>query len=381
MEDLTQLRAELDDIDSRLLDLFGRRMDCAERVAEYKRAEGLPVLDRARERAKLNAIYGAAPDELKDYSTLLFSTLLELSRARQYSLLGSTDDTLERIQTAVDTTDQLFPRSASVACQGVEGAYSQMAADKLFKRPSIEYHRTFEGVFRAVDEGRVRYGVLPVENSTAGTVGAVYDLMMRHDFHIVRTCRVKVDHVLLGNHGATLEKVHEVYSHSQAIRQCSEFLDSRHDINVHVVENTALAAQMVAKSGRTDVAALSSRSCADLYGLDVIDKDIQNKQSNVTRFACISKNLEIYPGADRTSLMMVTSNDPGSLYKVLARFYALDINLVKLQSRPIPDRDFEFMFYFDVQSPVVAPEFQTLMSSLGDVCEEYRYLGSYSEAL
>ena len=381
MEDLTQLRAELDDIDSRLLDLFGRRMDCAERVAEYKRAEGLPVLDRARERAKLNAIYGAAPDELKDYSTLLFSTLLELSRARQYSLLGSTDDTLERIQSAVDTTEQLFPRSASVACQGVEGAYSQMAADKLFKRPSIEYHRTFEGVFRAVDEGRVRYGVLPVENSTAGTVGAVYDLMMRHDFHIVRTCRVKVDHVLLGNHGATLEKVHEVYSHSQAIRQCSEFLDSRHDINVHVVENTALAAQMVAKSGRTDAAALSSRSCADLYGLDVIDKDIQNKQSNVTRFACISKNLEIYPGADRTSLMMVTSNDPGSLYKVLARFYALDINLVKLQSRPIPDRDFEFMFYFDVQSPVVAPEFQTLMSSLGDVCEEYRYLGSYSEAL
>lgn len=381
MEDLTQLRAELDDIDSRLLDLFGRRMDCAERVAEYKRAEGLPVLDRARERAKLNAIYGAAPDELKDYSTLLFSTLLELSRARQYSLLGSTDDTLERIHTACDTTDQLFPRSASVACQGVEGAYSQMAADKLFKRPSIEYHRTFEGVFRAVDEGRVRYGVLPVENSTAGTVGAVYDLMMRHDFHIVRTCRVKVDHVLLGNHGATLEKVHEVYSHSQAIRQCSEFLDSRHDINVHVVENTALAAQMVAKSGRTDVAALSSRSCADLYGLDVIDKDIQNKQSNVTRFACISKELEIYPGADRTSLMMVTSNDPGSLYKVLARFYALDINLVKLQSRPIPDRDFEFMFYFDVQSPVVAPEFQTLMSSLGDVCEEYRYLGSYSEAL
>ena len=381
MEDLTTLRKELDDIDKRILDLFARRMDCSERVAEYKRAEGLAVLDRARERAKLNSIYSAAPDELKDYSTLLFSTLLELSRARQYTLLGSTDDTLERIQAAYETTDQLFPRSASVACQGVEGAYSQMAADKLFKRPSIEYHRTFEGVFRAVDEGRVRYGVLPVENSTAGTVGAVYDLMMRHDFHIVRTCRVKVDHVLLGNHGATLDKVHEVYSHSQAIRQCSEFLDSRHDINVHVVENTALAAQMVAKSGRTDVAALSSRSCADLYGLDVIDKDIQNKQSNVTRFACISKDLEIYPGADRTSLMMVTSNDPGSLYKVLARFYALDINLVKLQSRPIPDRDFEFMFYFDVQSPVVAPEFQTLMSSLGDVCEEYRYLGSYSEAL
>jgi chorismate mutase/prephenate dehydratase len=205
--------------------------------------------------------------------------------------------------------------------------------------------------------------------------------MMRHDFHIVRTCRVKVDHVLLGNHGATLDKVHEVYSHSQAIRQCSEFLDSRHDINVHVVENTALAAQMVAKSGRTDVAALSSRSCADLYGLDVIDKDIQNKQSNVTRFACISKDLEIYPGADRTSLMMVTSNDPGSLYKVLARFYALDINLVKLQSRPIPDRDFEFMFYFDVDCPVAAPELATLVRSLEEECEEFRYLGSYSEVV
>ena len=146
-------------------------------------------------------------------------------------------------------------------------------------------------------------------------------------------------------------------------------------------ENTAIASQRVAESGKHDVAAIASRACADLYGLEICDQSIQDQQNNYTRFACITKDLAIYPGADRTSLMAVVSNEPGSLYKVLARFYALDVNLIKLESRPIPDRDFEFMFYFDVECPATAPEFQTLMNSLADVCEELRYLGSYSEVL
>ena len=140
-----------------------------------------------------------------------------------------------------------------------------------------------------------------------------------------------------------------------------------------------MAAKMVAESGRSDVAALSSRSCAELYGLKLLDRDVQDSANNYTRFACISKKLEVYPGADRTSLMMIVNHEPGALYKVLARFYALDINLVKLESRPIPGRDFEFMFYFDLECPAAAPELKALLDSLADVCEEYRYLGTYSE--
>ena len=266
-----------------------------------------------------------------------------------------------------------------MACQGVEGAYSQLAADRLFKRATISFFDSFEGVFHAVDEGACHYGVLPVENSTAGTVHQVYDLMERHQFCIVRSLRLKVDHQLLAIPGATLDGIRDIYSHQQAISQCRGFLESLPNVTVHVCENTAAAAKLVAESGRTDAAALSSRACAELYDLATLAKNVQDKGNNYTRFACISKHLEIYPGADRTSLMVVTGNTPGSLCKVLQRFYALDINLVKLESRPIPDSDFDFMFYFDLDCPVAAPEFSKLLASLDDLCDEYRYLGSYSE--
>jgi chorismate mutase/prephenate dehydratase len=204
--------------------------------------------------------------------------------------------------------------------------------------------------------------------------------MMQHDFHIVRTTRVKIDHNLLAKPGTRLEDIHEVYSHEQAITQCANFLEA-HGITAHVCENTAMAAQLVAQSDRTDVGALSSRTCAALYGLDVLQRDVQDRDDNFTRFACISKDLEIYPGANRTSLMIIVNHEPGALYQVLAKFYALDINIIKLESRPIPGRDFEFMFYFDIDCPVAAPEFRTLISSIGDSCEEYRYLGSYTEVV
>lgn len=379
MEDLTDVRTEIDSIDDQLVELFKKRMAATEKVAEYKKAHGLSVLDRTRERAILADVSSKVPPELQNYATVLFSLIMEVSRANQHAKLDAPSNEVKAIEEAIASTPDLFPQQAYVACQGVEGAYSQIAADKLFKHPTISYFESFEGVFRAVDEGFSQYGILPVENSTAGTVNQVYDLMMEHDFHIVRSVRLKVDHNLLAKAGTRIDDITDVYSHSQAIEQCSNFLSAHPSMHVHVCENTAVAAKMVAESERTDVAALSSRSCAELYDLVTLARSVQDQGNNYTRFACISKDLEIYPGAERTSLMMVTSNDPGSLYKVLARFYALDINLVKLESRPIPDRDFEFMFYFDIDCPVVAPEFMTLMSSLDDVCDEYRYLGSYTE--
>lgn len=379
MEDLGEIRQHIDRIDTDICRLFTERMQCAHDVAVYKQAHGKPVLDRSRERAKLASVASKVPADLADYTQVLFSLLMELSRARQNAELGGGTDLEHRIFDAVTSTPDLFPQAAQVACQGVEGAYSQLAADRLFKRATISFFDSFEGVFHAVDEGTCHYGVLPVENSTAGTVHQVYDLMERHQFCIVRSLRLKVDHQLLAIPGATLDGISDIYSHQQAISQCRGFLESLPNVTVHVCENTAAAAKLVAESGRTDTAALSSRACAELYDLATLAKNVQDKGNNYTRFACISKHLEIYPGADRTSLMVVTGNTPGSLCKVLQRFYALDINLVKLESRPIPDSDFDFMFYFDLDCPVAAPEFSKLLASLDDLCDEYRYLGSYSE--
>ena len=383
MAELSDLRQQIDAIDSQIFELFSERTDVAEKVAAYKRENGLRIFDPTRERAKVADAAERVPEDLSTYAQVLMELLMEASRARQHEMLddASDDPVLARIDEARRNTPELFPASARVSCQGVEGAYSQIAAEKIFRRPLISYSPTFDGVFRTVEQGIAQYGVLPLENSTAGSVNQMFDLMMEHSFHIVRTTRVKVDHNLLANPGATLEGIRDVYSHEQAINQCSEFLSGLPDVRVHVCENTAVAAQRVADSGRTDAAALSSLPCAGLYGLDVLSSSVQDRDNNYTRFACISKNLEIYPGANRTSLMIVLPHVPGALYKLLAKFYALDINLLKLESRPIPERDFEFMFYFDIECPAAAPEFRSLMSTLDGLCQQYRYLGSYAEVL
>ena len=379
--DLNDYRREIDGIDAQLLELFARRMDVAAAIAEYKKENALPVLDPNRERQKLLDIAEMAPEALRDYAVSLYSLLFELSRGYQNRILGVRTELTQQIADAIAETPQLFPESAAVACQGVEGAYSQLACDRLFRLANIFYFSSFEAVFSAIEKGLCRYGVIPLENSTAGSVNAVYDLMMRHDFRIVRSVRLKVDHNLLAAPGAALGDIREIYSHEQAIAQCSGFLQSLPGVTVVRCENTAAAAKRVAESGRTDVAALSSRSCAELYGLQCLAADVQDQGNNFTRFICIAKNLEIYPGADRTSLMMVLPHRPGSLYKVLSRFYALGINLNKLESRPLPERNFEFMFYFDLDAPVYSPGFRQLMGELPGLCEEFHYLGSYSEVL
>ena len=379
--DLKDYRKQIDEIDTQLLSLFSQRMEVAAGIAAYKKEHGLPVLDGKREREKLLDVAAKSPEDMKDYAVSLYSLLFELSRSHQTRMLGTNTALTEQIAHAIENTPKLFPDSAAVACQGVEGAYSQLACDRLFKLPNVFYFSNFEAVFSAIEKGLCQYGVIPVENSTAGSVNAVYDLMMRHDFRIVRSLRLKVDHNLLANPGAKLSDIREICSHEQAIAQCSAFLQEHPEITVVRCENTAAAAKRVAQSGRKDVAALSSRSCAELYGLTCLASNIQNQGNNFTRFICISKNLEIYPGADRTSLMMVLPHRPGSLYKVLSRFYALGINLNKLESRPMPERNFEFMFYFDLDTSVYAPQFQQLMAELPSLCEEFSYLGSYSEVI
>ena len=378
---LQDLRSRIDNVDNEIIRLFQERMNISSSIAEYKKANNLPVQDIKRERDKLSDLINKSDEDFKSYTSVLYSLLFELSRSYQDRILYPTSDLKNKVSYAIENTNKLFPPCATVACQGVEGAYSQHACEKLFQIPKIMYFNNFASIFASIDKGLCDYGVLPIENSTAGSVKQIYDLMMYYNFNIVRSVRVKVDHNLLAKKGTDISKIREIYSHEHALAQCTHYINSLGNVKVTVVENTAVAAKMVAESNRDDIAAISSRSCAPLYGLDCLASSIQDKGNNYTRFICISKNLEIYPGADRTSLMMIISHKPGSLYRVLARFYALGINLVKLESRPIPDRDFEFMFYFDLDTPVYSSEFIQLICELDSLCEEFRYLGSYSEMI
>ncbi len=379
--DLTQLRGEIDRIDDGLVKLFAERMDVAGQIAQYKKENNLPIFVPAREREKLADVAKKAGPEMANYTRVLYSMLFELSRSHQGKQNVSLSGLYQQITQAIENTPQLFPQAPMVACQGVEGAYSQIACEKIFKSPFIMYFKNFDSVFSAIEQGLCQYGILPIENSTAGSVNKVYDLMIRHKFSIVRTFRLKVDHNLLANPGADLAGIKEIYSHEQAINQCAGFLNTLPGVKIIPVENTAVAAEMVAKSGRTDIAALSSRSCAELYGLKNLAASIQDQGNNYTRFICISKQLEIYPGSDKTSIMMVLNHRPGALYRVLARLYVLGINVTKLESRPLPDRDFEFMFYFDLDTSIYSEEFVQLMCELDELCEEFKYLGSYSEVV
>ena len=379
--DISEVRKEIDDIDSQLVQLFAQRMDAAAKIADYKKENGLPIYVPAREREVLQSVAEQAGPEMANYTRVLYSMLFELSRSYQRKRNTESTQLYKQITNSIENTPKLFPQAPMVACQGVEGAYAQIACEKIFKSPFIMYFKNFDGVFNAIEQGLCQYGILPIENSTAGSVKKVYDLMIHHNFSIVRTFRLKIDHNLLALPGAKLDQIYEIYSHEQAINQCAEFLKQFPNAKIIPVENTAVAANMVAQSGRTDVAALSSRACEDLYGLECLAASIQDEGNNRTRFICISKNLEIYPGADKTSIMMILPHKPGSLYKVLARMYVLGINVIKLESRPIPDRDFEFMFYFDLETSVYSEEFVQLMCELDDLCEEFKYLGSYSEVI
>ena len=378
---MKQYREQIDRIDDEIVRLFSERMAVAGKIAEYKKENGLPVYDGRREREKMKALTEKTPEEFKEYTRLLYSQIFEYSRSWQRRRTVPESGLAERIKEAVEKTEKMLPADALVACQGTEGAFAEQACRKIFKNPNILFFSSFEAVFTAVEKGLCRYGVVPVENSTAGSVNTVYDLMLRRNFSIVRSTRLKVDHNLLVKPGVKLTEVREIYSHPQAISQCQEFLSGLKDVRVIPCENTAVAAEKAAKSDDPGIAALASRSCVKLYGLECLQESVQDKGNNYTRFICISRDLEIYPGADRTSLMATLPHEPGSLYNLLARMYTLGINLNKLESRPLPDRDFEFMFYFDLDTPVYAGEFIQLINELDEVCETFHYLGSYSEVI
>ncbi len=378
---IENLRAKIDEIDKEVVELFNKRMEVSAEIAKNKKETGKAVYDPARERALLTKIADMAGAETEQYAIALYSLIMELSKSYQHKIMYPESTLSKRVAEALDNTDKIFPKRAMIACQGVEGANSQIACEKLFSMPNIMYFNNFEGVFSAVEMGLCKYGILPLENSIAGSVNKIYDLMIKHNFSIVRSTRIKVDHNLLAKKGTKLSDIKEIFSHDHAINQCSEFLKSLKNVKVTVCENTAVAARMVAESDRNDIAALSSRACINLYDLECLAESVQDNGNNYTRFICISKDLEIYPGADRTSIMVVTSHRPGALYRIMSKFNAMGLNLLKIESRPLPDRDFEFSFYFDFEASVYSKDFGNMLSELENSVEDFRYFGTYSEVI
>ncbi|MBR3276717.1 MAG: chorismate mutase [Eubacterium sp.] len=376
-----ELKNRLADTDREMLKLFRERMQLSAGLEKARKEENIPETRAMANRQIMNMALEEAPEEMRDYLPIIYSQILELSKSYRHDTTGGRQKLTEELRQAIQNTSIAFPENASVACQGVEGANSQLACERLFPNANILFFNSFDAVFTAIEKGLCRYGIIPIENSTAGSVNAVYDLMAHHNFSIVRSIRLKVEHNLLANEGVDLSEIREIYSHEQAIAQCSEFLKTLKGVRVIPCENTALAAKMVSQSGRRDMAALSSRLCAEYYDLNVLKASVQNTDNNYTRFICISREMEIYPGADRTSLMLTLPHKPGSLYKVLARIYACGVNLNKLESRPQPSREFEFTFYFDLDVPVSSPRFLRVMEELPHVCETFRYFGSYAEVI
>ncbi len=376
--DLKDIRNKIDTIDDELIELFKKRMDIVAEVAAYKREKGLPVLNSQRERDIVARLTEGMDDSMASYTKTWFNTLFECSRSYQSGQNAPKTDTEERIEKALLPAETLFPKSAVVACQGVEGANSQLACDKLFDRAKIMYMKSFDAVFTAVDKGLCKYGILPIENSLHGSVISVYDLMKKYDFHIVRSVKIKIDHILMAKPGVALSDIKEIYSHEQALAQCSDYLTSL-GVKLIPCENTATAAKIVSESSRRDIAAISSRNCAELYDLSILCDRIQNSDNNHTRFICISKDLDIYPGANKISIMFTVPHRPGALYSLISKFSVLGVNLTKLESRPIPGKDFEFMFYLDFEASVYSKDIRRLISDLEEEPDFFSFLGNYLE--
>ena len=311
--ELSEIREKINAVDDQLLDLFLQRMDLSEEVAAYKNEHHQPILNKQREREILAKVAEKSGDRER-FTYHLFSTIFELSRSRQAELITAPTKVEAQVKASLAAGGEVFPQTGLVACQGVEGANSQVACDRLLPRGNIVYVKSFEAVFSAVESGLCKFGVVPIENSSNGSVRAIYDLIQRKKFSIVRSTRLCIRHELLALPGVKMDDITEIYSHEQAIGQCSKFLNGLGGVRVIPCDNTAMAAKMVADSGSRHAAAISSHPCAALYGLQCVNDAIQDSDNNYTRFICITKDPVIYAGANRISLIIACDNKPGALY-------------------------------------------------------------------
>ena len=377
--ELSELRGQIDQIDDEMLELFLRRMNVSEEIASYKKAHGLPVLNRERERAVLAEMMEKGGDDKELYVYRFFSTLMDISKARQAELLSEETRVGAFVREMLSHEETLFPKTGMIACQGVEGGNSQEACDRLFPRGSILYVKTFEAVFQAVQSGLCKFGVVPIENSSNGSVRSVYALMQKYHFSIVRSTRQWIHHTLLAKPGTKFGDIRTIYSHEQALGQCSRYLEKNSAIKVVPCANTALAAKMVAEDPDGHSAAIASKRCAELYGLEILDENIQDSDNNYTRFVCITKDPVMYEGADHISLIVSCAHKPGALHEMLSKPAALGVNMIMLESCPVAGRNFEFDFFVELEASLKERGVISMLEDLERTNQEVTFLGNYTE--
>ena len=377
---MDELRKQIDAIDDEIVELYVKRMAICKEIGIKKAEVGSSVNVSEREKAIVKRITEGKNDDMKRYLKHLYETIFFQSKNYQGKFIKTRSETVDALNKILQDKRDNFPVSASVACQGVSGAYSGVAADKFFDIADVTYFKTFDGVFSAVDKGLCEYGVLPIENSNAGSVSQVYDLMKKYNFYIVKSARVQISHTLCAKRGVKLSEIKTVYSHGQAIMQCAEHLKNL-GVKAIEVENTAVAAKMVSESEDKTIAAICSDDCAEIYNLCALERAMQDNGNNFTRFICISKNLKVFKGSDKISVMTSLANKSGSLNKTLSRFSTLGLNLTKLESRPIANSQFEFMFYFDFEGDIESSDVLNLLGELENSSDKFVFLGSYKEII
>lgn len=374
--DLGELRGQLDEIDGQLVRLFEQRMKICADVAEYKIETGKAVYDGERERQKLEAVGAMAHGDFNSQAVReLFSQLMTVSRKRQYQLLARHG---KGIDTGFQVIETIRTSGARVAYQGVEGSYGHGAALQFFGREASLYHVTaMEDVMAEVEEGRADYGVLPIENSSAGAVSDNYDLLVKHNNYIVAETQLAVRHALLGLPEARLEDVELVYSHPQALMQCSQYLNAHPQWRQISLENTAAAALKVTRDGDCRQAAVASEIAGRLYGLKVLAPGINHNKSNTTRFIVLSREAVYRKDASKVSICFEGLHRSGSLYNMLGNFIFNNVNMLMIESRPIEGRSWEYRFFVDVEGSLGDAAVQNALKGISEEAVSMRILGNY----
>lgn len=373
--DLIEYRKELDRINQDILSLHEQRLEVVRKVADYKIKNHLPVFHADREQEIIEKMCQLAPKEDAGGIKLLFNTLMRISRENQYQKLYQDSDFFRKLQ-KMKKENEKISSSPIIACQGVQGSYSSRCAKELFGHNSIHYYNQFSDVFEAVESKKADVGILPIENSYAGSILPVFDLMKQHEFYIYQSHKVRIQHCLLGLPHASITDITDVYSHEQGILQTSDFLKKHPFIIPHTYSNTAAAAQYVRDCGDISKAAIASKDCCELYGLSPMVENIQDMKENYTRFIVITKNFIMNPKANKISVFLTLPNQTGSLHNILSRFAICDLNLTKLESRPM-DSKFSYLFFMEFEGNIFHENVEKLLCQLHEELDQFTFLGNY----
>lgn len=376
MEDLLKLREQIDKIDREIVSLYERRMEISGRVAEYKIETGKKVFDRQREEEKLAALKSLVSNEFNRHGIVeLFEQIMSMSRKLQYQLL-SERGALGRLPFI--GVDELYSGKARVVFQGADGAYSQAAMMRYFGEQISSFHvDTFRDAMIAIDEGSADFAVLPIENSTAGIVSEIYDLLAEFENYIVGEQVIKIEHCLMALPGTKLSDIHTVYSHPQSLMQSARFLLEYPSWRQISMKNNAFAAKKVQEDQDKSQAAIASEYAARLYGLEVLEKGVNQSNSNSTRFIIVTNQKIFKKDAKKVSICFEVPHESGSLYHMLSHIIYNNLNMSKIESRPIEERNWEYRFFIDFDGNLGDSAVKNALRGLREEARNMRILGNY----